>query len=30
VEWSRRNVTVSKTLLGVFFLVMTAVMLVVR
>jgi hypothetical protein len=30
VEWSRRNVTVSKTLLGVFFLVMTAVFLVVR
>lgn len=30
VEWSRRNVTVSKTLLGVFFLVMTAVLLVVR
>lgn len=30
VEWSRRNVTVSKTVMGVFFLVMTVVLLVVR
>jgi len=30
VEWSRRNVTVSKTLLGLFFLAMTAVLLVLN
>jgi cytochrome c biogenesis protein CcdA len=30
VEWSRRNVTVSKTVMGVFFLVMTGVLLVLR
>ena len=30
VEWSRRNVTVSKTLLGVFFLMMTVVLLVLN
>ena len=30
VEWSRRNVTFSKVLLGVFFLAMTALMLVME
>jgi hypothetical protein len=30
VEWSRRNVAVSKMLLGVFFLVMTVILLVLR
>ncbi len=30
VEWSRRNVAVSKTLLGVFFLMMTVMLLVLR
>ena len=30
VEWSRRNVTVSKTFLGIFFLVMTGLLLLLR
>lgn len=30
IEWSRRNVVVSKTLLGVFFLAMTVLMIVLR
>lgn len=30
VEWSRRNVTVSKTLLGMFFLIMTGLLLLLR